>query len=165
MPCLTHIGVTIKWLSSLLGLFVMLTRSTCELLLQVWGRIVPCTLILRMPFKYRWNYAIFTDEKIEAWRVDMTWLTFPKSQHLYVECPNLQPILMATALYHFLCSPRLRCWKNREAIGFGVGVLRQDLPASVRYIHPAPTKGSRNQETLASEMTSPKPLSLHSPQE
>lgn len=165
MPCLTHIRVTIKWPNSLLGLFVMPIRSICELLIQVWGRIVPCNLILRLAFKYIWNFATFANEKIEAWRIDMTWWTFPKSQHLYMECPNLQPILIVTTLYHFPCRPGLRGWKNREATGFGVRELRQDVPGSVRYIHPAPTKGSRNQETLTSDMTSHKPLSLHPSQE
>ena len=46
--------------------------KTTECLLLVWSAIVPCHFIVRLTIKCKCNDALFTDEEMRAWRVDMT---------------------------------------------------------------------------------------------
>lgn len=153
MFCLIpRVGVTIQWSGNLPQLLVTCPTHTCELLLHVWGTIVPCHLIFRMASEYRCD-----DVGIEAWRVDVTWWLSPgclTRKWLYL---NPQPVLIAHSSTLLLLQSLPKGLEERGS-HWGWGEGRRD--DSVRSIPPGLAKASRSQETLAAAMISPRTLIL-----
>lgn len=131
--------------------------STGELLLHIWGAMIPGNLILRMAVRCKCNYALLIDEEIEAWRGDMTW--WLPAWVLSLVCV----LLKSTTCAHDRSSIvlLLRGWKNGEACGLRVGCLRKEALGPVRYSQADLPKKSRNGETLASDITSPPKPGTH----